>query len=91
MVYVTAVHMVGGEQHEHIASVRWTNPQTSENGQSTGAELVDWIDNKGGDAHVRDTYREVRVGTVHPQYGHPYIRTHADGVWTDNLLALPRY
>ena len=21
----------------------------------------------------------------------PYIRTHADGVWTDNLLALPRF
>ena len=40
---------------------------------------------------MTDGTREVQVGVVHPQYGPPYLRTHADGVWTDNLLALPRY
>ena len=31
----------------------------------------------------------VKVGVVDATP--PYLRTHADGVWTDNLLALPRY
>jgi hypothetical protein len=32
----------------------------------------------------------VDVGVVRPPVGPPYLRTHADGVWTNNLLALPR-
>jgi hypothetical protein len=32
--------------------------------------------------------RRVDVGVVNGPNG-PYVRTHADGVWTDNLLALP--
>ncbi|WP_344391902.1 DUF3892 domain-containing protein [Streptomyces vastus] len=31
------------------------------------------------------------VLVVTPAYGEKYLRTYADGVWTDNLLALPRY
>jgi hypothetical protein len=50
--------------------------------------MVDWID-QGGEAWVTDGRRSVRIRVVraHP----PYIRTYADGVWSDNLLALPRY
>jgi hypothetical protein len=32
---------------------------------------------------------DVAVGVV--DASPPYIRTYADGNWTDNLLALPRY
>ena len=89
MVYVTAVHMEGGTQHEHIASVRWRNPADGKTGQNSRQEMVDWIKNEKGDARVNDGRNEVQVGVVeaHP----PYLRTHADGKWTDNLLALPRY
>ena len=27
-VEITAVHMSGGDKHEHIANVKWTNQQT---------------------------------------------------------------
>lgn len=91
MVYVTEVHMsAGGSQHEHIAEVRWRNPETDASGASTREAMVDWIKNKGGDARVRDNAgNEATVGVV--DANPPYIRTHADGVWNDNLLALPRY
>lgn len=89
MVYITAIHLVGGQGHEHIASVRWRNPADQQTGQNSRAEMVDWIDNKNGDARVTDGRTEVRVGVIHAQP--PYLRTHADGKWTDNLLALPRY
>jgi catechol-2,3-dioxygenase len=89
MVYVTAIHLVAGREHKHIASVKWRNPSTQATGQSTRAEMVDWISNKGGDARVKDASGDAHVGVV--KADPPYIRTHADGRWTDNLLALPQY
>ena len=91
MIYITAVHMsTGGTKHEHIASVRWTNPTTRKTGQSTRPEMVHWIQTDHGDARVRDRAgHDVKVGVV--KASPPYIRTYADKVWTDNLLALPRY
>ena len=88
MVAVTAVHIEGTPRHEHIESVRWRNPDTDETGQSTREQMVEWI-GVGNYAFVSDGVRRVRVHVVnaHP----PYIRTWADGVWSDNLLALPRY
>jgi len=88
MVRVTAVHLEGGHRREHIASVQWVNPQRNDHGQSTRAEMVTWL-RQPGSAIVSDTNRTVDVGVVDATP--PCIRTYADGVWTDNLLALPRY
>jgi hypothetical protein len=88
-VEITAIHQVGGTRHEHIASVRWTNAESKQAGESTRETMVDWIQNKDGKAYVTDGRSTVSVGVVDAQP--KYIRTYADGVWTDNLLALPRY
>ncbi|MEY2565747.1 MAG: hypothetical protein QOE35_276 [Actinomycetota bacterium] len=88
-VYITAVHMNGAEDHEHIADVRWENRSTTATGESTRAAMVDWIENQSGDARVADGASYVRVGVVNATP--PYIRTFADDKWTDNLLVLPRY
>lgn len=89
MVYITAVHMAGGERHEHIESVRWHNPATNETGTATRAAMVSWLRQAGNQAYVSNGNKQVEVGVV--EATPPYIRTHADGVWTDNLLALPRF
>lgn len=89
MVNVSARHMVSGHRHEHIARVRWINPETNATGENSRAEMVDWIENKGGRAFVLDGPGKVAVGVVNARP--PYIRTHADGVWTNNLLALPEF
>ena len=89
MVYIEKVHMVGGTGHEHIAEVQWRNPDDGNTGKSSKAVMVDWIDNKKGKAKVTDGRNTVDVFTVD---GTPkYLRTAADGKWTNNLLALPRY
>jgi hypothetical protein len=90
MVYITEVHMSGGGPgHEHIANVRWRNPDTGATGENTRAQMVAWL-NEGGEARVRDRYGDdVRVHVV--DASPPYIQTYADGVWTNNLLSLPRY
>lgn len=88
MITVTAVHMVGGVLHEHIASVQWRNTATNASGQSTRKEMVEFIE-KGNEAYVSTYAGTVPIGVVN---GNPkYIRTYTDGKWADNLLALPKY
>ena len=89
-VYITHRHMVGGTQHEHVASVMWVDTaDSSKTGTSDLATVVDWIKNKNGEAFVRSGANTVRVGVVDGTP--PFLRTYADGVWTDNLLALPTF
>jgi hypothetical protein len=94
MIYITEVHMSSdGSGHEHIEEVRWERQDSPQTGTSTVEEMVDWIDNKDGFAHVRDSEgHDARVGVVRPENGRPYIRTYADpDEWKDDLLDLPRY
>jgi hypothetical protein len=80
--------MEGGSQHEHIASVQWENRTTNESGYKTRAQMVQFVEG-GGDARVANGSSYVKVGVVNATP--KYIRTYADGKWTDNLLALPAY
>ena len=89
-VYIIKRHMEGGSEHRHIAKVMWEEKVGSKTDTSTTAQMVDWIRNKGGEAFVKDSSnREVAVGWVDETP--PYLRTHADGVPTDNLLSLPEF
>ena len=88
-INITAIHLVGGEKHEHIQSVQWRDRSSNETGQATRATMVDWIGNKGGSAFVKDNVGSVPVLVVDAKP--PYIRTKKDDRWTDNLLALPQY
>lgn len=89
MINITAVHTVGTEGHEHIGRLRWINPSTDKTGENSRQEIVDWIRDEDGSAVVRDARGSVAVGVVNATP--PYLRTHADGRWTDNLLYLPRF
>ena len=53
--------------------------------------MVEFIEEKKGDVRVSDGKSVAQLGVVHPKVGSPYLRTHKDGKWTDNLLALPQY
>jgi hypothetical protein len=91
MIYITEVHMSEpGQHHGHIAAVRWEAQSSPQTGESTREEMVEWIGDKEGFAHVRDSEGhdvEVQVVRADP----PYIRTVRDGNASDDLLALPRY
>ena len=53
--------------------------------------MVEFIDDKKGEAYVGSGATKVAVGVVHPATGQPHLRTHADGSWTDNLVNLPTF
>lgn len=92
-VRCTAIRMSsGGYHHEHITNIWWTNEATTASGVSTRAEMVQFVEVNGTrSAYVRDAcgdvaYLHVRVSSA----GNKYVQTYADGIWSDNLLALPR-
>ena len=89
MIQITAVHMAGGEGHGHIADLRWRNLTTGGTGESSRAAVVAWLGAEENRAVVHVGQQQVDVGVVDATP--PYLRTHKDGVWTDNLLALPRF
>jgi hypothetical protein len=90
-IRITAIRLEGGTSHEHITDLWWTNPAAGKTGCSSRQQIVSWIENDDGKAYVDDGRgNRADVGVVIPRYGDKYLRTHADGKWTDNLLALPR-
>jgi len=74
--------------HEHI-----THAGNPPNWFWTKEDIIRSIENKTNTFYVLDskTGKRSEVGVVRPSTGEPYIRTHADGYWNDNLLALPEY
>jgi Protein of unknown function (DUF3892) len=72
--------------HEHITHVG--NPAA--NWEWTRERVIASIEAETNTFYVHDskTGKRSEVGVVYPQGRSPYLRTHADGYWNDNLLAL---
>ena len=91
MVQITAIHLAGSEDHQHIATMKWKNPQSQQIGQSSRQEMVDFVRQNPAGAYATDRNGEnpayLQVVDAKP----PYVQTKADGKWTNNLLTLPRY
>lgn len=77
--------------HEAISTLGWINEATGKGSNISRVDLYDWLKLKGGVAYVTDS-----LGTrafVKPRengFGTKFVQTQADGIWSDNLLALPR-
>ncbi len=70
--------------------VRWLNSDSGVSNISNVASMVDWL-NKGNTAWVGGPNGRVQVGVSNPEGGRPYLRTHADGAWSNNLRSLPTF
>jgi hypothetical protein len=91
-IEITHVRMfIGGTTHERIMGCRWCGIEAEETGTTDVPSLVDWIAGKGGAAYVGRGPGAVAVGIVRPEEGEPYVRAYAHGVWTDDLMTLPRF
>lgn len=91
-ILITHVRITtGGSHHWHIARLKGYDPATRQPYDATRAEWVDYIE-KGGKAHTRDSRGNVAYLRVRQTVnGLKYVQTYADGIYSDNLLALPRY
>lgn len=92
MIEITAIRLGSSQSHEHISLLQWRNTQTGASGQSTRQAVVEWLEeSKANQAVVASAGSWVYVGVFAPKSGDKYVRTYANGNWTDNLLSLPRF
>ncbi len=72
-------------QHEHITHIG----NTVGNWRLTREAAIRRIDGGTEEYYTLDkqTGKKVLIGVVRETGKHPYLRTHADGKWTNNLLA----
>lgn len=82
--------MSGGNQHTHIAKLMWLDGANGKADVSTTEQMIEFID-KPNTAQVGGPKGPATIGVVRTAGQKPYLRTHADGQWADNLLALPRF
>lgn len=91
-VQITHVRFSGyNESEETIIAHRWLNPSDGKTGDSDKPTMVEFIDNKKGEAYVGNGASRGSVGVIHPTQGQPYLRTYADGQWNNNLVNLPTF
>lgn len=90
-IEVTHIRLAGGYAHEHIVSYHWRNLSTGATGASDKPTMVAWVHDPQNHAYVGSGVSRVEVGVVRPNYEQPYLRTYADGQWTNNLLSLQRF
>lgn len=91
-IRITCINKSGGfhaDPHHAIQNLGWVNEDTKATGKNTRLEIYNWI-KKGGHAYVRDSRANVATVDTREHFnGTKYVQTRADGVFTDNLLALP--
>ena len=70
--------------HEHITHLG----SSSEQRYWTRDQVIALI-NSGDTFYVQTGAHHAEIDIYHPKDGrHPFLRTHADGYWNDNLLSL---
>lgn len=75
--------------HEHITHVGNVNNSTV-NWVWPRADVIASINAGTNTFYVFEGGKRSEVGVVNPNVGRsPFLRTHADGQWNDNLLSLP--
>jgi hypothetical protein len=92
MIQITAVRLEGGDGHEHVTHVLWSSQATTA-ALASRQGLVDWLTSSDANRAMLlvEGARGVPVEVVRPDGAPAYIRAREDGVWTDDLLALPRF
>ncbi len=75
-----------------ISNLGWINESTGEKGNSTRLDMYTFVENKDGDAYVKDPNDGSKVyliGAISSR-GTKYVKTVPNDTEADNLLKLPR-
>lgn len=91
-IRITCVSKPSGRNtnpHEAISRLGWIEDSTNKTGIATRQEMYDFL-KSNGTAYVKDVFGDVAfLSTRENIYGTRFVQTYADGIWKDNLLALP--
>jgi hypothetical protein len=92
-VRVTGIRKDSGNHqnpHEGITDYQWVNEHTRATGISSRLEMILFFERDRGEAYVKDYLGNIAyIGVQTSAWGTKYLRTYANGKWSDNLLSLP--
>jgi hypothetical protein len=76
-------------EHEHITHIGNITNSPPDRWRMTREEAIRRIEAKDAAFYTvdRSTGKRMYIGVVRETGKNPYLRTHADGKWNDNLLA----
>lgn len=89
-VKITCINKEGGyhqDTHEAITNFGWVNEQTKATGNSSLAQMVEFIDG-GGVAYVKVGQNSATCYTNTSRSGRKFVETRPDSTQVDNLLSL---
>jgi hypothetical protein len=75
--------------HEHITAVGGPTPGGAGRWKDTVPNIVRIIESNAHRFYIKEGNATAWVGVAMSAAGNKFLRTYADGVWKDNLLALP--
>lgn len=75
---------------DEIVAYKWRGIESGEVGSSDKPTLVAWV-KQNGKAYVGSGADRVHVTVEEPGDRQPYLRTYADGKWTNNLVNLDTF
>jgi hypothetical protein len=75
--------------HEHITHVGGPRPDGSGRWKDTVPNVVQFIENREHSFYTKEGDAFAWVGVRTSTTGRKFLQTYADGIWKDNLLALP--
>jgi hypothetical protein len=92
-IRVTCINKSGGyhqDAHHAIEFLGWVDEQNNKTGRATRLQMYEWVSDKANIAVVVDRAgHRVQIYPRANAQGTKYVQTYADGIWSDNLLALP--
>ena len=89
-ITITAIQLIGGIDHRHVAALRWISDDAVVSGDSSTQAVIDWL--SGDDANVAWVGNSDRLATlevVSDRAGR-HLRANRVGAFTRDLLELPR-
>lgn len=92
-IEITHIRFSGNVKNEQsIVRYKWRNvTNINDTGENDKPSLVAWVDGANNDAYVGSGPSRVKVGVIRPANTDPYLRTYADGDWSNNLLSLDTF
>jgi len=75
--------------HEHITNVGGPKPDGSGRWKDAVANVVQYIETNQHRFYTQEGNAFAWVGVRTSAAGRKFLQTHSDGIWRDNLLALP--
>jgi len=90
MFEIIEIHQEGGTGHEHITKYKWKSTTDGKIDISDRPQMVTYVEQHPKTVFVQDKKGKVDVVVINGPT-HKYLKTVADGRYTDNLLYLPRF